>query len=212
LAPIKQSPRRRRPYLSRLVECYDRFDPSRGLKFATFYTHRVHGAIYDYIRGKDFAKRGLRRDQLKISTATVELTGRHGRLPTEEEICKATGFTLAALHKTQAGVDSCIHLSLDAPLTDDDKRDLEDALVGRSEDDPLAVFLAQEKVDVLNAKVAELTPRQQEVIHLVVDLEMTREQAAAVIGVVPSRVSQIIQDVTKTLRSEMMALGYKEAA
>lgn len=33
-----------------LIECVDRFDPSRGCKFATLAQHRIRGAIKDYAR------------------------------------------------------------------------------------------------------------------------------------------------------------------
>jgi len=59
-----------------LIQAVDRFQPSRGLQFATFAKHRIRGAMLDFLREEDPLSRTERR-RTRTANATAE-----GALPT----------------------------------------------------------------------------------------------------------------------------------
>jgi RNA polymerase sigma factor for flagellar operon FliA len=68
-----------------LVDCIERFDPGRGLKFATFASTRINGAMVDGIRNEDWVPRLERVKEKKGEVVTnhmqslVELVGFNDR-------------------------------------------------------------------------------------------------------------------------------------
>ncbi len=67
-----------------LIKSVDRFDPERGVEFSTYATPTVVGEIKRHFRDKGWAVRVPRRLQelrLSLTTATAELSQRHGRSP-----------------------------------------------------------------------------------------------------------------------------------
>jgi len=59
-----------------LIQAVDRFQPSRGLQFATYAKHRIRGAMLDLLREEDPLSRTERR-RTRTANATAE-----GALPT----------------------------------------------------------------------------------------------------------------------------------
>ncbi|MDQ7849662.1 MAG: sigma-70 family RNA polymerase sigma factor [Armatimonadota bacterium] len=62
-----------------LLECARRFDPSRGVDFRTYASHRIRGAILDGLRARDPLPRSLRRAAKAAGRAAGE--GRDGTRP-----------------------------------------------------------------------------------------------------------------------------------
>ena len=69
-----------------LIDAIERFDPQRGVKFETFATPRIRGAIYDGLRQLDWVPRSVRSRAREVERAIAELEDRHGRSPTDEEL------------------------------------------------------------------------------------------------------------------------------
>ena len=59
-----------------LIQAVDRFEPSRGLQFATYAKHRIRGAMLDFLREEDPLSR-MERRRTRTANATAE-----GSLPT----------------------------------------------------------------------------------------------------------------------------------
>lgn len=64
----------------------ERFDPSMGVKFTTYATHRIQGAITDALRNADALSRTHRRSINERDAAIERLTQQLGHPPTIEEI------------------------------------------------------------------------------------------------------------------------------
>jgi RNA polymerase sigma factor for flagellar operon FliA len=60
-----------------LIQAVDRFQPSRGLQFATYAKHRIRGAMLDFLREEDPLSRAERR-----RTRTANATAAGAALPT----------------------------------------------------------------------------------------------------------------------------------
>src|SRR3954453_24257100 len=83
-----------------LMDAIEAFDPSRGIKFATFSAMRIRGAIMDELRSMDWVPRLVRSRERQLHQASAELEGQLGRPPREDEL--ATKLNVAS--DTLAGV------------------------------------------------------------------------------------------------------------
>src|SRR5699024_1757695 len=83
----------------------NKFDPKRNLKFDTYATIRVHGAIMDGLRREDWLPRSLRERSKKIEKITQQLQQAYQRAPTAAEIAKVTALVTeeaeATIQKTR---------------------------------------------------------------------------------------------------------------
>ena len=68
-----------------LFQSIDRFEPIQGVKFETFASQRIKGAMIDDLRENDFMSRGLRKDQKEIAEAVSALEHELDHKPTIKE-------------------------------------------------------------------------------------------------------------------------------
>ncbi len=76
-----------------LIDAIDKYDLCKEVKFETYASLRIRGAILDQIRKMDWIPRTIRQKQKKIEAAMREIESSHGRPATDEEIAKALGIT-----------------------------------------------------------------------------------------------------------------------
>ena len=62
-----------------LIDAIDKFDMGKEVKFETYASLRIRGAILDQIRKMDWIPRTIRQRQKQIDTAMKELEQRNGK-------------------------------------------------------------------------------------------------------------------------------------
>src|SRR6187402_2298600 len=77
-----------------LLDAVDKFEPERGVKFKTYAEVRIRGTILDSLRDLDWAPRSLRKKGRDLTRTHAELSQKHGRSATVEEVSEAMGETL----------------------------------------------------------------------------------------------------------------------
>ena len=161
-----------------VLEAARRFDPQKGVKLEAFIAYRVRGAMLDELRRMDRLPRRLRGKLAEIERVRRTLAQQLGREPDRSELAKATGLEPAALD--QAAEASAPNASLEAaaPVASDNVA--LDVLMVRREQ-------AEQLKDVLS----ELPERQQMVLAMRYQEELTLKEIAAMLGVSEPRVCQI---------------------
>lgn len=76
-----------------LIDAIDKFDNMKAVKFETYASLRIRGAILDQIRKMDWIPRTIRQKQKKIDTVMKEIEASTGRAATDEEIAKGLGIS-----------------------------------------------------------------------------------------------------------------------
>ena len=76
-----------------LIDAIEKYDLCKEVKFETYASLRIRGAILDQIRKMDWIPRTIRQKQKKIETAIREIESREGRPATDEEIASSLGIT-----------------------------------------------------------------------------------------------------------------------
>jgi len=150
-----------------LMHAIDRFDPERGIRFATFATPTIVGEIKRHFRDRGWAIKVPRRLQevnLSANKAVEQLTLKLNRAPTVQEVAD---HIHASLEETLEGMELG-HLyeliSLDNEMGDDD-----DESRSRLEDYVGKEDVAFEEYGVrsrLEDAIGRLTPRERKIIIL----------------------------------------------
>ena len=76
-----------------LIDAIDKFDNMKEVKFETYASLRIRGAILDQIRKMDWIPRTIRQKQKRIEAVMKEIELLNGREATDEEIALKLGIT-----------------------------------------------------------------------------------------------------------------------
>lgn len=174
-----------------LVEAVKRYDPSRGVKLSTFLTLRIKGAMYDYLRRLDWMPRSRRQAVKCVEKALANLPAMDGEVPSDEEIAEYCNISLDAVRKARMDLAARQLLRLDAYMEEHDfpSESTTEGIVYRE--------LLREKLEMAIKKLSE---REQLVLSLRFEKELSLKEIALVMGVTESRVSQLLSTTLAKLR------------
>ena len=83
-----------------LLDALEKFDSNRDLKFDTYASFRVRGAILDGLRKEDWLPRGTREKAKKIESVIEKLEQQYMRHVTEEDIARELNLSVDEVYKT----------------------------------------------------------------------------------------------------------------
>lgn len=182
-----------------LLGAVDKFEPDKGVKFETFVSKRIRGAIIDLARRQDWVPRSVRRRAKEIDQAGTELFSELGRYPSDEEMSQRLGVSTEQYQRDLANVSLRNLLSLESLFEDreNDSFELADrASGGRPEDN----YLRQELLESLTEGIESLRENEQTVVSLYYQKNLSMKEIAQVMEVSEPRISQIHSRAIQKLR------------
>src|SRR5258708_2308491 len=187
-----------------LLKAVERFDPDRGVSFATFATPTVLGELRRYFRDSTWAVRVPRQLQervLAIGTAVGPLAQRLARSPSPKEIADATGFTEEEVLEALEADGAYGTTSLEpAAETGSSRGDPSMRLAAEPDERPHQLVERR----VLAASLVEnLSEREQLIVDLRFNRGMTQSQIAERIGVSQMQVSRLLTRALATMRARV---------
>ncbi len=183
-----------------LIDAIDKFDYDKGVKFETYASLRIRGAILDQVRKMDWIPRSLRQKQKQLDAVYQKIEAKTGRMATEEEVAQALGLTMDELANMQAQVGSL--LSLDECMENGEPH-LEDAETSEDYVQPERIMERRELKEILTRTLKELTEKEQKVIFLYYFEELTLKEISAVLEVTESRISQLHTRALQKMRTKL---------
>ena len=167
-------------------------------QFEAYASHRVQGAILDYLRSLDPLSRKLRGASRRISEVTAELTSRLGRAPEEEEIAGELGLILEHYHQLLMQIAEAGLARLE--LTEDSGWLPEQV-------SPEALASEHELTDQVANAIDELPERLRVVLGLYYQEDCSFREIGAVLGVTESRACQLHTEAVHRIRGRIKAQG-----
>ncbi len=186
-----------------LIDAIDKFDYGKGVKFETYASLRIRGAILDQIRKMDWIPRSLRQKQKKIDAAMSKIESMYGRNASDEEIAKEIGIDTDELLTWQGQAKITNVVSLDEFVEASGEKEVGYAQKNSFEQ-PEHVVLKNELKQQLIEALDSLTEREKKVILLYYYEELTLKEISVVLEVSESRISQLH---TKALQKMKVKLG-----
>ncbi len=158
-----------------LLDAVEKFDHRQDIKFSTYASIRIRGAILDQIRSLDWAPRSLRSMARKVGAAREKLRHHSGREPSCVDIASELGTTPEHVEETLSQLQTAQILSLDDYIPSEDAGDARkiDLTVDSSIPGPEAVALDNERQDLLVQGILRLPEKQQKVLNLYYYQELT---------------------------------------
>lgn len=186
-----------------LIDAVDKFDYSKGVKFETYASLRIRGAILDQIRKMDWIPRSIRQKQRKIDAACQNLELKYGRMPSDEEIAIELDITAEELDTWQNQTKVTNIISLDEFMDQGTESKVEQSLTAEY-NQPERVLEKQELKEILIKTLESLTEKEKRVIILYYYEELTLKEISRILEVSESRISQLH---TKALQKMKAKLG-----
>jgi RNA polymerase sigma-B factor len=191
-----------------IMKAIDGFDLEREVRFSSYATPTVLGEIKRYFRDKTWAMRvprGMQELQLELARARDKLTHEHGRSPTVPELAEAVGAPFEEVLQTIQSQDARRTRSLDEPIGED--MTLADSVGGT---DP-EIGRAEIRV-LLQDAFGVLSERDQEVLRLRFEEDLTQTEISTRIGVSQMQVSRLIRQSLARLRMDIERAQRREDA
>lgn len=185
-----------------LIDAIDKYDSMKEVKFETYASLRIRGAILDQIRKMDWIPRTIRQKQKKIDTVMHGIEAAKGRPATDQEIAAALGISDDEYTEWQSQMKITGVISLNEYLEQGSEIP-SDRNASRHFDTPEKVIEQSELAEVLKASLELLTERERRVIELYYYEELTLKEISHVLEVTESRVSQLHTKALQKMKSKM---------
>jgi len=186
-----------------LMDAIGAFDLDRGVKFATYCSRRIRGAILDELRERDWVPRIVRNRMRRVDEARKGLEAQLGREPSQDELANEMKLPPEEFKRVVNDTNRSIFISLSRPRNESDShKDLReiDVLEDKRSRDPI---LEMQKKDIKNLIMRGLSKAERLIILLYYYEELTMKEIGATLDLSESRVSQMHSAIVKRLRGHL---------
>ena len=187
-----------------LMTAARKFDPDRGVKFISYAVWWIRQAVQAAIARHGRPVRvPLNRtaDLSRLGRTTTLLKERLGRMPTTEELARATGLTVEAVRSLSALNTEAVRL--DQPTREGEGGERIERFVADQEATDTSA-LANSQTEGIEAALASLPPRDAKVLRLYFGLDdgqaRTLEEIGKMMGVTRERIRQLRDRALTRLR------------
>lgn len=190
-----------------LIKAAERFDETRGFKFISYAVWWIRQSILQALAEQARIVR-LPLNKIgsinKINKTFSQLEQEFQREPTKEELADILE-TRIELIESSLGVSSS-HMSMDAPLTDDESNNLYDILLNNDSPSPDNELLSESLKKEIERSLATLGIREAEILKFYFGLNgvppYTLEEIGEEFGLTRERVRQIKEKAIKRLKNQ----------
>lgn len=175
-----------------LYDALEKFDLDRDLKFDTYASFRIRGAILDGLRKEDWLPRNTREKAKKIEAAIEKLEQRLSRKATIEEISFEVNMTEEEVHSVTNEHFFANILSIDEKPNDQDDNEGQSFIIkDEGTKTPEEKVVNDEMIAEMVQLISQLNEKEQLVISLFYKEELTLTEIGQVMNLSTSRISQI---------------------
>jgi RNA polymerase sigma factor for flagellar operon FliA len=181
-----------------LMDAIRGFDASRGIKFKTYCSTRIRGAILDQLRSQDWVPRLVRLKASRIERALQRLTAEYGREPTHAELARVLEMDHADLVKEIQESRAKTMFSLSEKWEDDDGAvEKVEVVEDRTAIDPVHEM---NRRDLMTFITRALTHKERFIIEQYYQYGHTMREIGEMLALTESRVCQIHSNVMSRLK------------
>ena len=186
-----------------LIDAIDKFDMDKDVKFETYASLRIRGAILDQIRKMDWIPRTVRQRQKRIDEAIKKIEMKTGKTAGDDEIAKELGVSDSEFQDWQSQLKVTNVVSLNE-FIEQGTEPVMDARNNSHFVQPEERVQETELKQKLQEAMELLTEKERRVILLYYYEDLTLKEISRVLEVSESRVSQLH---TKALAKMQKTMG-----
>lgn len=180
-----------------LLCAFEKFDPDKGVVFEAYARIRIRGAIQDELRTMDHLTRGQRKSARQLSDAREQLVRDGGQAVSDEELASASALSVEEVQQSAL---------LRAPPQSVDPMDLDNQLLNgtwQDRENQEEAALKKQQLSLIKQALGKLPDRDQAIMGMYYQDELTLAEIGSILKVSQSRVSQLIGRVKRRLRAEL---------
>ena len=175
-----------------LYDALKKFEPERDLKFDTYASFRIRGAILDGLRREDWLPRSLREKTKKVEAAIERLEQENLRSVSAKEVAEELGLSENDVTTVMSESFMANVLSIDEENKETESREkVSYTIEDKKAITPENSLLQEELHGELALVIKELSEKEQLVVSLFYFEELTLTEIGQVLGLSTSRISQI---------------------
>ena len=187
-----------------LIDAIDKFDLLKDVKFETYASLRIRGAILDQIRKMDWSPRTIRQKQKKIDAVIKDVETRYGRNATDEEIASGLGIAPEEYLEWQSQMKITNIVSLNEFLEQGSEVPNEAMKTKSAQfDSPEEVVAKTELKQMLVQSLEILTEKERRVIELYYYEDLTLKEISSILEVSESRISQLHTRALQKMKTKL---------
>lgn len=184
-----------------LTQAARSFDEDRGIPFDRYASRRIHGALLDELRSRDWASRSVRARAREVRETSEQMMTSLGRTPTSKELGEKLDVEPSSVQDLQNDVHRATvlnyeSLSFEGPA---------ESFLASKDDSPEQTMITRERQAFLTDAVAALPARLRKVVVEYFFEERPMQDIADELGVSESRVSQLRAEALALLKDGMNA-------
>lgn len=190
-----------------LISAIEKFDKKRNVKFETYASFRIRGAVLDELRERDWMSRSTRNKHSKLEESFSSLQKMLGRPPDEEEMSRYLNVPLAKYYKIlDEAKGVTLFSSEDLPPDYHEKYAKYDILEEADRNNPFSLLATNDLKVVLKRAIDALPGKEKLILSLYYYEELTMKEIGLVVKLTESRVCQIHTQAILRLRVSLKEL------
>ncbi len=198
-----------------LLDAVRRYEQQSAAQFETYATTRIRGAMLDELRSQDWLPRSVRSKARQIEVAISALHQQLTRAPTEAEIAQQLNLSMPDYHQLLEeahGVQVVHYEDFGRRQTEEAGHPLDYALSDSHDDhnSPFGEVVSRRLRRALADAIKQLPEREQLLLSLQFEQDLTQKEIAAVLEVTEGRVSQIRSQAVARIRASLAEAGWHE--
>jgi len=185
-----------------LIDAIDKYDVKKGVKFETYASLRIRGAVIDSIREMDWIPRSLRQKHKELEKVYNELENELGRSANDNEVAERLGISLKEFYKLLNDVSIGSMTSLEEIFEQNNETGIN--ISNDNKDDNPEIYIEMEEAkQILADAIDKLPEKEKMVITLYYFNELTLKEISAIMSVSESRISQLHTKAILRLRGKL---------
>jgi len=188
-----------------MLKALERFDPDKDVKFETYASYRIKGAIFDYLRKQDLLSRPLRKKTIQLEDASERLRQRSNRTPTVTEIAKELKVDEEDIHEViwKSSTSYVVPLDKENTIQDEEGSTPLGETIRDLKRNPEEEFSRKDLEAELAMAIKELPEKQRTTLALYYFEDKTLKEIGQVLGVSESRVCQLHSEAVFRLKQRL---------
>ncbi|MBU3126627.1 FliA/WhiG family RNA polymerase sigma factor [Clostridium tagluense] len=193
-----------------LMDALGKFDATKGMKFSSYASIRIKGAMIDELRKNSPISKGAMDKLNRYNEAIERLQKRLYREPSNHEIAKELGITIDEVADIENNINYISVVSLeDLIFSDEDEMPLSGTIKDDKSPSPEKVLEEKEQIEYLSLGLDNLKEKDKMVLTLYYYEGLTLKEIGNILNVSESRVCQLHSRALVNLRKALVKLKYE---
>ena len=192
-----------------LMDALNKFNSTKGMKFSSYASIRIKGAMIDELRKNRPISKGAMDKLNRYNRAIDTLQGVLLREPTNDEIAKHLELSLSEVAEIENYINYISMVSLENVIfSDDEDVNLIGIIEDKNSPSPDAYIQEKEQLEILSKAIELLKEKDRTILNLYYYEGLTLREIGTILSVSESRVCQLHSRAIINLRECMKKLHY----